>query len=70
MFYNRKSSKYWLWGSIVIIVVNLIFFLLRNHVGQTLLLWVVILTPVACLALYPLTRLLDNDELSRSEKNS
>jgi hypothetical protein len=67
MFHVRKSSKYWLWGSIGIIAVNLVFFLLRNYVHETVLLWVVILTPVACLALYPITCLLDRKSLSRNE---
>jgi len=39
----------------------------RNDVHETVLLWVVILTPVACLGLYPLTRILDNQEESHNE---
>lgn len=45
----KKSSRYWMWGCIGIIAVNLICFLLRESINQTLLLWVVIGTPVACL---------------------
>ena len=67
MVYMKKSSKYWLLGSICIILVNFIFFLFRNMVDQLLLLWVVMLTPVALLALYPLTRLLDRDKPSRNQ---
>ena len=70
MFYMKKSSKYWLWGSICIFFINLIFFIFRNYVEQTVLLLVVILTPVACLALYPLTCLLARDGVSRNENGS
>jgi len=38
--------------------VNLIVFIFRNHVHELVLLWVVILTPVGCLVLYPLTNIL------------
>jgi hypothetical protein len=68
VFYMKKSSKYWLWGSIIIIIINLIVFSFRNYVTQTFLFWVVILTPVTFLALYPLTRLLDREGTSRHEK--
>jgi uncharacterized membrane protein YhaH (DUF805 family) len=67
MFYMKKSSRYWLWGTICLIVINLIVYLFRNYVDEILLLWAVILTPVACLALYPITCLLDRKELSRNE---
>ena len=70
MFYLKKSMKYWLRGSICIIIINLIVYIFRNYVNETALLWVVILTPVACLALYPLTRLLDKDRPSRNEYDS
>jgi hypothetical protein len=63
----RKSLKYWLWGSICITIINFIVFLFRNKVDQIALLWVVILTPAAFLALYPLTRLLDKDKPSHKE---
>jgi hypothetical protein len=66
----RKSTKYWLWGSIIVVAINLTFFLFRNYVNEILLLWVVILTPVACLAMYPLASLLSKKKLSRSEKGS
>jgi uncharacterized membrane protein len=66
----RKSLKYWLLGSICVILINFAFFLFRNTVDQILLLWVVILTPAALLALYPLTRLLDKDRPSRNENDS
>ena len=68
MFFMKKSSKHWLWGSIFIIIINLIAYAFRNYVNQTVLFWVVILTPVAFLALYPLTRLLDRDGTTRHEK--
>ena len=68
MFYMKKNSKYWLWGSIFIIIVNLIVYISRNYINQTVMLWIVILTPVSFLALYPLTRLLDRDSTSRNEK--
>jgi hypothetical protein len=67
MFYMKKSSRYWLLGNICLIAINLIVFLFRNYAHEILLLWVVILTPVACLALYPITCLLDRKELSRNE---
>jgi hypothetical protein len=70
VFYMRKSLKYWLLGSICVILINFAFFLFRNTVDQILLLWVVILTPAALLALYPLTRLLDKDRPSRNENDS
>ncbi|CAB1066054.1 hypothetical protein D1BOALGB6SA_10853 [Olavius sp. associated proteobacterium Delta 1] len=70
VFYIKKSSKYWIWGSICIIFMNFIFFIFRNFVHETVLLWVVILTPVACLILYPFTRLLGKDRLSGSKKGS
>ena len=63
MIFMKKSSKYWLLGSICIILINFAFFLFRNTVDQILLLWVVILTPVALLALYPLTCLFDRESL-------
>lgn len=64
MVYMKKSSKYWLLGSICIILVNSIFFLFRNTVDQLLLLWIVMLTPVALLALYPLAHLLHKNKSS------
>ena len=67
VFYMKKSSKYWLLGSICIILINFAFFLFRNTVDQLLLLWFVILTPAASLALYPLARLLDRDKTSRNQ---
>jgi len=67
LFYMEKSTKYWLGGAICIFLINLIFFMFRNEVHETVLLWVVILTPVACLGLYPLTRILDNQEESHNE---
>ena len=66
----KKSSKYWLLGSIFIIVINLGFFMFKDYVEPTVLLWVVILTPAACLILYPLTRFLDTDRNSRRENGS
>jgi membrane protein required for beta-lactamase induction len=66
----KKSSKYWLLGSIFIIVINLIFFIFRNYVDQAVLFWVVILTPVACLILYPVTSLLDRNKAFGDEKGS
>ena len=68
MFYMKKSSKYWLWGSICIVLINFTFFLFRKNVDEIVLLWVVILTPVALLALYPLARLLARDRTSRTEE--
>jgi hypothetical protein len=65
----KKSTKYWILGSICIIIINLIFFIFRYKVDEILLLWIVMLTPVACLALYPLTRLLDRKEPSRQEED-
>ena len=67
MIFMKKSSKYWLLGSICIILINFAFFLFRNKVDQIVLLWVVILTPAAFLALYPLARLLDRDKPSHNE---
>jgi uncharacterized membrane protein YhaH (DUF805 family) len=67
MYFLKKSLKYWLWGSICIIIINFIVFAFRNKVDQIVLLWVVMLTPVALLALYPLARLLDRDKTSRNQ---
>lgn len=68
MFYMKKSSRYWMWGCIGIIAVNLICFLLRESINQTLLLSVVIGTPAACLLLHPLTCLLDKTSAPRNPK--
>jgi len=70
LFYMKKSSKYWLWGAICIFLINVVFFIFRRHVADAVLLWVVILTPIACLMLYPLTRLLDRDGTSAGEKSA
>ena len=70
MFFMKKSSKYWLWGSMFIFFVNIVFFIFRRHVADAVLLWVVILTPIACLMLYPLTRFLDRDRTSAGEKGA
>ena len=67
MYFLKKSLKYWLWGSICIIIINFIVFLFRNKVDQIVLLWIVILTPAAFLVLYALTRLLDRVGPSRNE---
>ena len=67
MLYIRKSSKYWLLGAVCIFLINLIVFIFRNYVHETVLLWVVILTPVACLILYPLTRYLAKGRMSSNE---
>jgi hypothetical protein len=66
----KKSSKYWLWGSLCILFINVAFFMFRSYVAEGVLLWIVILTPVACLMLYPLTRLLDKDRISAGEKGA
>lgn len=68
MFYLEKTTKYWIWGAICIFLVNLIFFMFRNYVHENVLLWVVILTPVACLVMYPLIRILDKYEASQNKK--
>ena len=70
VFYMKKSSKYWLWGSVCIFFIILIAFIFHNYVHETVLLWVVILTPITCLILYPLTCLLDEDGMSRNENGS
>jgi hypothetical protein len=67
VFYLKKSSKYWLFGAICIILTNLIVFIFRNYVHETVLLWVVILTPVGCLILYPLTHFRAKSEASQDE---
>ena len=67
MYFLKKSLKYWLWGSICIIIINFTVFLFRTKVDQIVLLWVVMSTPAALLALYPLARLLDRDKTSRNE---
>lgn len=68
MYNIKKSSKYWIWGAIAILFINLLFFIFRNYLPETALIWVVILTPVACLVLFPLTRILDKNEVSQPEK--
>ena len=70
VFHMRKRSRYWLLGSIGIVIINLTFFIFRHHVQEAVLLWVVILTPVICLILYPLTCLLDKNNASRSEDST
>lgn len=65
MFDMKQSTKYWLTGSICVLAFNVTVFLFRKNVDQTIVLWVVILTPGAWLVLYLLTSLLD-----RSEKNT
>jgi hypothetical protein len=60
----KKSSKYWLGGAICLFLINLFAFIFRNYVHETVLLWMVILTPVGCLILYPLTRLIGKNEAS------
>ena len=70
LFYMKKSSRYWLGGAIFIFFINVVFFIFRRHVADAVLLWVVILTPIACLMLYPLTRFLDRDSTSAGEKSA
>ena len=65
----KKSTKYWILGSICVFIINLTVFIFRHKVDEFLLLWVVMLTPAACLALYPLTLLLDRNELSDQDKD-
>jgi hypothetical protein len=67
MYILKKSLKYWLWGSICIIIINFIIFVFRNKIDQIVLLWVVMLTPVALLALYPLAHFLNKNKSSRNE---
>ena len=70
LFYMKKSSRYWLWGATCILLINVVFFIFRKHVADAVSLWVVILTPIACLMLYPLTRFLDRDRTSAGEKGA
>jgi len=70
VFLLKKSSKYWLWGSVCILLVNIAFFMFRSYVAEAVLLWIIILTPVACMMLYPLARLLDKDRTPTGEKNA
>ena len=67
MYFLKKSLKYWLWGAIGIIIINFIVFVFRNKIDQIVLLWIVMLTPVALLALYPLAHLLNKNKTSRNE---
>jgi Mn2+/Fe2+ NRAMP family transporter len=70
VYLMKKSLKYWLWGSICIIIINFIVFLFRNKVDQIVLLWIVILTPVVFVALYPLTCLLDRNSLLDGDRTA
>ena len=70
MFSYKQSTKYWLIGSLFILVINGIIFLFRKHFDLTILVWVVILTPVAWLILYFLTDLLDKDDPHRKNQRS
>jgi len=65
VFYMRKSSKWWLWGSIGIVLLNLLCLAFRKYIDPIVFLWVVILTPVACLVLYFLTSFIEDDEIPR-----
>jgi len=60
-----KGSKYWLWGSIGIVSLNLLCLLFRKYLQPGIFLWVVILTPVACLVLYFLTSFIEDDGIPR-----
>ena len=46
------KTKGWLISSIFVLLINLVVFVFRKYSDKTLVLWVVLLTPVAWLILY------------------
>jgi hypothetical protein len=57
LLYLNRSTKIWLIGSIFVLLANLIVFIFKKHFDTTIVFWVVLLTPVAWLVLYFLSRL-------------
>jgi hypothetical protein len=58
LFYLNRSTKVWLISSIFVLLVNLIVFIFKKHFDTIVVFWVVLLTPVAWLGLYFLSRLM------------
>ena len=62
MFDMKQSTKYWLAGSICLLLINLTIYIFRKNFDTIFVLWVVTLTPVAWLVLYFLTSLFDRSD--------
>ena len=56
LHFNRRS-KAWLISSIFVLIVNLIVFSFQEHFDKNIVFFVVLLTPVAWLGLYFLSKL-------------
>ena len=65
MFDMKQSTKYWLMGSIFVLAINITIFVFRNSFELSILIWVVVLTPITWLVLYFLTNLLDRSDKKR-----
>jgi hypothetical protein len=70
MFDMKKSTKYWLMGSIFVLAINITIFVFRNSFELSILIWVVVLTPITWLVLYFLTNLLDRSDKKRENLQS
>jgi hypothetical protein len=70
MFDMKQSTKYWLMGSIFVLAINITIFVFRNSFELSILIWVVVLTPITWLVLYFLTNLLDRSDKKRENLQS
>jgi hypothetical protein len=70
MFDMKQSTKYWLMGSIFVLAINIAIFVFRNSFELSILIWVVVLTPITWLVLYFLTNLLDRSDKKRENLQS
>jgi len=50
IFLNRRA-KGWLISSVLVLLVSITVFAFRKHFGETIVLWVVVLTPIVLLIL-------------------
>jgi hypothetical protein len=57
LLHFNRSSKAWLISSILVLIVNLIIFGFQKHIDKNIVFFVVLLTPVAWLGLYFLSKL-------------
>lgn len=62
MFDMKQSTKYWLMGLIFVLAINITIFVFRNSFELSILIWMVVLTPITWLVLYFLTNLLDRSD--------
>lgn len=70
MFDMKQSTKYWLMGLIFVLAINITIFVFRNSFELSILIWVVVLTPITWLVLYFLTNLLDRSDKKRENLQS